>query len=342
MSLIIAMRNEESSIGPCIRSIDAQNYPIDRLEVWIFDGGSTDRSVEVAAALIQGRPGWNLGDNPKGHQAAAWNLGIRRATGDVVGIMSAHAELGPDYVREAVETLRRTGAAMVGGPVRAVGDGVVGVAVARAVTTPFGVGGATFRYLDHEEAVDTVFMGLCRVETYRRFEFDETMRRNQDDELSYRLLDAGARIVCNPRIQSSYRSRSTLVGLWRQYLDYGRWKVRVIQKHPGQVRARHLVPAALVVAFVGSGLLALVWGPGRLVLAGAVAAYAAADAIASLAASRGLPARSAVVLPVVYPILHLSYGLGFFVGLLTFRDGWTRGVVRRVLRALGRPLRRDR
>jgi GT2 family glycosyltransferase len=334
VSLVVAMRNEARYIEACLRSIIVQDYPADRLEVWVFDGGSEDASREIALRVAGDRPRWHVGDNAEGHQAAAWNLGIRRATGEVIGILSAHAEIGPTYVREAVATLARTGAEMVGGPVRAVGEGVVAVAVARALSTPFGVGGARFRYLEREESVDSVFMGLCTRETFRRFEFDESMWRDQDDELSYRILDAGGRIVCNPRIESSYRSRSTIVGLWRQYLDYGRWKVRVIQKHPGQVRLRHLVPSALVLALATSAGLGTISPAGRIVLAAVAGSYLIANVLASAVAARGLAIRSAVLLPSVYATLHLSYGTGLILGLLTFREGWAPGSLKRAVRSL--------
>jgi succinoglycan biosynthesis protein ExoA len=336
VTLVVAMRNEAPNIGRTVSSILGQDYPPELLEVLILDGESSDGSLEIARSLVGDRAGWRLGTNPLRIQAAAWNLGIETATGDVIGILSGHAELGPSYVRGAVEVLRRTGADMVGGPVQAIGEGAMGQAVARAVGTPFGVGGASFRYLDHEADVDTVFMGLCRRSTYRRFRFDEEMVRNQDDELSYRLLDAGARIVCSPRIQSTYRSRATLSGLWLQYLDYGRWKVRVIQKHPGQVRPRHLIPAVLVLALGSTAVAAFLWPPARIALALIVAAYAVGVGSASLLAARGLPPTAAILLPVVYPVLHLGYGVGFWLGLAQFRHRWGAGALRGAVRSLVR------
>jgi hypothetical protein len=226
---------------------------------------------------------------------------------------------------------------MVGGPVRAIGEGWVGEAVAVALSTPFGVGGARFRYLIDEEDVDTVFMGLCVRDVYRRFMFDEEMVRNQDDELSYRILDAGGRIVCNPQIESSYRSRPTLGALAHQYFDYGYWKVRVIQKHPNQARFRHLVPSALVVALVVSALVAPAWRP-----AGALPiAYLGAVLVASGYASRHRSSRLAAALVLVYPILHVSYGAGFIVGIFRHRH-WPTGSIRELLAGLARPGLRTR
>jgi glycosyltransferase involved in cell wall biosynthesis len=314
VTLIVPMLDEAPFIGACLTSITAQDYQ-GGLEVLVYDGGSTDDSRDIVARIAAAHPGITLLDNPRRIQAAAWNLGIERATGDIIGIVGAHSELASDYVRMAVDTLDRTRADMVGGPVRADSDGVVGEAVALATSTPFGVGGARFHYTEVEEEVDTVYMGLCRAEVYRSLLFDEEMVRNQDDELSYRLLDRGGRIVCNPAIQSRYRNRATWRGLARQYYEYGFWKVAVMRKHPRQVRPRHLIPAALVSAAGGSAAIAALWPPGRWALASVIAAYAAANLGASFVATRGnlgrLPAVSAV-----YATLHLAYGTGTIAGLV--------------------------
>ena len=321
VTLVVAMRNEEASIGACLESIAGQDYPPDRLEVLVLDGGSADRSREIAGELIGDRPGWQLIPNPRVSQAAGWNIGIDRATGDVIGIVGAHSELAPDYVRAAIETLERTGAEMVGGPVRARSSGLVGRAVAAATSSRFGVGGATFHYAEREGDVDTVYMGVSRRETYRRFRFDEEMVRNQDDELSYRLLDAGARIVVNPAIRSSYRNRATLGSLWRQYFDYGFWKVRVAQKHPRQIRPRQLIPPIFVASVAGSVALALAWPSGRAILALVGGSYVLANLAASAWVGRRDPATT-VLLPAVFAILHVAYGLGFLAGLVRFRGRW--------------------
>ena len=309
------MRDEAKSIERCLSSIADQRFPADCLEVWLFDGGSVDATREIAGSFAAARLNWHVRDNPRLVQAAAWNLGIEAAAGEVIGIVSGHAELGADYVAEAVATLDRTGAQMVGGPVRAVGDGRVGRAIALAMSTPFGVGGATFRYLDREADVDTVFMGLCRREIYQRFRFDETMVRDQDDELSYRILDAGGRIVCNPAIVSSYRSRGSLTGLARQYADYGYWKVEVIRRHPRQVRMRHLVPALFVGTLTVGFVVATFWGPARPILGALVALYLASAIVATLVAGRNSPPGTRWTLPAVFATMHISYGLGMFGGL---------------------------
>lgn len=341
VTLIVAMRNEAASIEACLASLLAQDWPADRLEILVMDGGSTDGSREAAERLLADRPGARVIDNPGIVQAAGWNLGIDLATGDYVGIVSGHAELAPDYLGTVVRVIEETGATMVGGPVTAEADGPTGEAVAIATSTPFGVGGARHHYLTERAEVDTVFMGVARREDYARLRFDESMVRNQDDELSYRILDEGGRIVCDPAIRSTYRNRSTLTGLWRQQFAYGAWKIRVFQQHPRQPRVRHLVPAAFVAALAGTAALAPFSRLGRVGLAAVVVSYAAADVAFSASGSAGAVASasgtasgsSSVLSPgarlvrfarllVVYPTIHLAYGIGGFAGLVRFRGGW--------------------
>ena len=317
VTLIVAMRNEQRHVARCVESLLAQDYPAERLEVLFMDGRSTDDTRSIVESMLAGRPSFAVVDNPGIIQSIAWNLGIERARGDLVGIVSAHSELAPDYVSQAVETLLRTGADLVGGPARAECSTVVGEAIAFAMSTPFGVGGAEFRYAQKENVVDTVFMGVCKRELYEQIGgFDPEMVRNQDDELSYRLLEHGGRIVCNPSIRSVYRNRATLRSLWKQYFDYGRWKVRVMQLHRDQMRPRHFVPFVFVTTLGASALVPPVF-------VGIASVYAAT----TLAVSASIAARQRRIdilpyLPAAFTILHVGYGAGFLRGLLQFRRRW--------------------
>ena len=317
------MRNEEEAIGACLASLEAQEYPEQLLEVLIYDGESTDASRAIAARVAGGRPTWRVLGNPARIQAAAWNAGIRSATGEIVGIVSGHAMLGPLYVRQLVTALEETGAQMVGGPVRPVGIGRVGRAVAVAMSTPFGVGGARHHYLTERDEVDTVFMGACRRDTYLRYPFDERMVRNQDDELSYRLIDAGGRIVCDPAIESTYVNRSRLAGLWRQFHAYGLWKIPVLVRHPRRARLRHLAPAVLVAAIGASVAVGPLFRPARRLAALLAATYLAAASIAAFRYRDHERTASGPTLVVVFATMHAAYGTGMLAGLARLiRGDW--------------------
>jgi succinoglycan biosynthesis protein ExoA len=315
VSLLVAMRNERDTIERCIASIFAQTYPAERLEILVYDGMSTDGSREIVERMLAARPSDRLSSNPRVIQAAAWNLGISEATGEAIGIVSGHAELRHDYVAAAVAALGQTGVWMVGGPVAAIGEGLVGEAVAIATSSPFGVGNARHHYAKTVMDVDAVFMGVCRAETYRRFRFDESLVRNEDDELGYRILDAGGRIVCDPAIRSTYHSRATIQGLWHQYFGYGYWKVRVFRRHPRQIRVRQLVPSAFVLVLVVSTVSAPFSLIGRFGLGAVAGSYVLANLVSSILAARNRRSKLMPVLYVAFATMHVAYGLGVLRGM---------------------------
>jgi hypothetical protein len=204
----------------------------------------------------------------------------------------------------------------------AIGVNYTAAVISLATSSPFGVGGARFHYADREEEVDTVYMGLCWSSVYERIGgFDEEMIRNQDDELSYRLRKNGGLIICNPKILSHYYNRARLSSLWKQYYQYGFYKVRVLQKHPLQMRPRQFVPFVFVIALLLSFVTVFI--PGLRLLSPVLPSlYILADLFASFytAATRGW--KYLPLLPLVFAILHLSYGLGFLVGLFKFWSRW--------------------
>jgi succinoglycan biosynthesis protein ExoA len=292
---------------------------MESLDIVVIDGRSTDGTQEIVKTLGQRYSVIRLIDNPRITQAAGWNLGIDEARGDIVGIVSGHAQLDFSYVSTAVETLQRTTAGMVGGVTRGTGANRLGRAVALALSSRFGVGDSRSHYATREQQVDTVFMGVCWRETYKRFRFDEEMIRNQDDELSYRMLDAGCTIICNPAIKSWYFNRSTLRGLFEQYYSYGFWKVRVAQKHPRQTRIRHLIPAVVVATGVGVAALTPILVPARVAFLALGALYSAAAGAAAIRASSRTDLRLTPLVAICFSLMHLGYGLGFLRGLLHFR-----------------------
>jgi succinoglycan biosynthesis protein ExoA len=323
ISLIVAMRNEESCIGECLGSLLAQDLDPSSFEVLACDGESTDGTWQIAENMLVGHRNCRLLHNPKVTQTAAWNLGIEESRGELIGIVSGHALLAPDYVSQVLDTHARTGADLVGGPMSAVGQNRTAEAVALATSTRFGMGGAKFHYANREEFVDTVYMGVCRRSVYEKVGgFDEELVRDEDDELSYRIREHGGRIVCNPAIRSKYYNRASLGGLWKQYFQYGLWKVRVLQKHPKQMRPRQFVPPLFALSlFVVLGLWLLAsWGWVALVVVGG--SYVLANLAASVLTAARKGWRHLPPLPVVYAILHLSYGLGFLAGLFKFWNRW--------------------
>ena len=233
------VHNEATQIARTLRAVFAQDYPGDRMEVIVVDGMSTDDTRAIIESFQAEHANVRLISNLGKIVPTGLNAGIRQAKGDIIVRLDGHTEVAADYVRQCVTSLLRSGADNVGGKMTAVGTSIIGKVVAIAASTPLGVGGARFHYSNQEEWVDTVYLGAWRRELFCRIGlFDEEQVRNQDDEFNYRLLERGGRILLTPHVKSTYTARSSLRAVAGQYFKYGYWKVRVMQKHPYQMRWR--------------------------------------------------------------------------------------------------------
>jgi succinoglycan biosynthesis protein ExoA len=325
VSVVLPVFNEERHIEACLRSVLTQDYPSDRFEVIVADGGSTDRTRRIVEAIAERDPRVRLIDNPGRMQAAGLNRAIQASRGDIIARQDGHAEWAPDHLRHSVAILLSSGADNVGGRQEAIGDGEPGRAIARAMSSPFGVGGARFRYSEHEEDMPTVFLGTFRRSAFERVGlFDEAYPPHEDYELNERIRSTGGRIVFSPEIRTRYHVRSGLQALSRQYYRYGRGKVRVARARPRVIRPYHLVAPALVAAIPVMAAMTVTGRGRRLALAGA-AAYAAACVIAGQQAGRGESLEVRMRTPAAFAVMHVAWGAGFWAGMVEAARGIETG-----------------
>ena len=298
------------------------------IEVLVADGMSGDETREILRSLAATHDNLRMIDNRGGIVATGLNAALASAAGEIIVRVDGHTEIAPDYVRQCVTELSRSRADNVGGRMTAAARGSVGRAVATATSSPFGVGGARFHYSRRSEWVDTVYLGAWRREVFDRIgNFDEELVRDQDDEFNYRLRKHGGRILLSPAIRSVYFGRASLRSLWRQYFQYGYWKVRVLQKHPRQMRPRQFAPPLLTASLLALAAAAPFSRLARRGLAALTGAYAAANLAASVHTARGESRRTLPLLPPVFATLHLAYGSGFLAGLARFARRWKDGRV---------------
>jgi len=327
VTVIMPVRNEGRFIDRSLDAVLAQDYPAELVQVLVADGRSTDNTRDVVrdSALAHPERRIELVDNPGGIVPTGFNAALARADGEVIVRVDGHTIVEPDYVRECVAALARTGADCVGGRMDKVGQGSIGEAIALATSSPFGVGNSHFHYAEGERWVDNVYLGAWPRSVFDRVgPFDTEFVRNQDDEFSYRLRAAGGRILLTERIRSRYYNRASLRALFSQYRQYGTWKVRVLQEHPRQMSARQFVPPAFVAAAAAGAALAPLSRPARRAWMGVLGGYAVAAVAASGVVSRRAGWRHLPLLPVVFATLHISYGAGFLAGLVRFRKRWQR------------------
>jgi glycosyltransferase involved in cell wall biosynthesis len=324
VSIILAVRNEASFIGRSLAAVLEQDYPRDRVEIIIADGGSEDDTRTIVEALRRRNSNLYLIDNPGKIVSCGLNLALRIAKGEIIVRIDGHCEIARDYVSRCVEHLQTDGVDCVGGPVVTVGETYVARVIAAAMSSTFGVGGSTFRVGAQEAAlVDTVpFPGYRRETIERAGPFDEELVRNQDDEYSYRLRKNGGRILLAPDIQSRYYSRASLRKLGKQYFEYGYWKVRVLQKHARQMSGRQFVPPLFVLTVLLLGLTAPLFVVSQVLLATALLAYAVVSLVAALLVARKSQWSLVALLPIAFAIIHVSYGAGFLLGMLRFWKRW--------------------
>ena len=326
VSVIMPVRDEGKFIDRGLGAVIAQDYPPERFEVLVADGMSDDDTRDRVRRIRDAteQPRIRLLDNPGRTAPCALNVGLAEAVGEVIVRVDGHCEIAPDYLSRSVEALSTHCAGCVGGPLTTIGDGTVSEAIAGAMSSRFGVGGSPFRVPPKggvREVDSVAFPAWPRRVMDEAGPFDEELVRNQDDEYSYRLRKLGHRILLIPEIRCRYYSRGSLRSLWRQYFQYGFWKVRVLQKHPRQMRARQFVPPAFVAWLLVSALAA--WTPpGALTLTFAAGSYLAAVLAASVALARRHGWRHLLILPAVFPMLHLGYGSGFLAGLVRFANRW--------------------
>ena len=316
--MIIPCRNEEKYIGKCLDSFVNQTYPKECFEVFVCDGMSTDNTRKIVKEYEENYNNVKIVDNPGLSAPKGMNEGIKKSKADIVIIFGAHAFADSNFIKYNVEALKNNEVGCAGGPIETISEDDKGTAVAVAMSSPFGVGNALFRYAQKETYVDTVAFGAYRKEVLDKIGyFDEELVRNQDDELNYRVVKNGYKVLLTPKVKSSYYSRSSLKKLWKQYYQYGFWKVRVMQKHGKPASMRHLIPMLFVTANVLGAVLSIFFKPMLYLWFLELALYLICDVAAAVKVSKG-NSKLLKYIPLIFPILHISYGIGFMEGLFSF------------------------
>lgn len=324
VSLIMPVHNEALFIRRSLGSILQQTYAKELMEIIVADGMSSDNTREIIKKLAEDSEiSIRIVDNPKLIAPSGLNRALEKANGDIIIRVDGHCEIEPDYVENCVALLQSGKADGVGGPIETIGENLRAEAIARAMSSKFGVGGSAFRTIDDREMyTDTVaFPGYTREIIEKAGAFDEELVRNQDDEYNYRIRKLGGRVLLSPKIRSRYYSRSTFKSLWRQYFQYGYWKVRVLQLHLRQMSLRQFIPFIFVSSLILATALSFVSVFGTWALLALVGSYLLANFAASVHTARSKLGTIPLV-SLSYLILHLSYGLGSLAGLIVFRNRW--------------------
>jgi|SRR5581483_812063 len=321
LSIIIPCRNEEQYIGPCLDSLLAGDYPKDKLEVLIIDGGSTDRTGDILREYIKKFPFIRVLDNPKKITPVALNIGIKNARGSIIMRIDAHASYDKNYITECVKYLKEYNADNVGGVVWAepIVPTLFAKAIARLYSHPFGVGYSFFRIgVIEPRETDTLFGGCYKREVFDKIGlFNENLVRSQDMEFNIRLKKAGGKILLLPNIVSYYHPRTTFKAFFKHNVLDGQWAILPLRYVKTPFRLRHYVPLVFVVTLLVLSIASFYSWIFLIPLVGILGLYISLMIYFSFKTSlREKDARFMIIMPMAFMTRHFGYGIGEIIGVV--------------------------
>lgn len=318
VSVVVPLRNEGQVLERCLRSLLEQSYPEQHIEIIAVDGRSSDYSQKIIQDLMKEFGNLRLCDNPRANTPAGMNVGVRAAKGAIIVIVGAHSVCPQDYIENCVASLDKSGADVVGGPIKTEPTvASLGAQLACAIlSNEFGVGNSRFRTGGSEGFVDTVPFGAYRKEVFDQIGlFNESLLRNQDNDLSARVRKAGKKIYFTPLLTAVYFTGTGYIGIIRQTFRKTQWHIRTLRENSRAFGYRHFAPALLVIALGMLGILSLGHVLARVVLASLLTLYLGAGWLYSIRAWQKQSKLITLILPFACIPFHLAYGLGTIFGV---------------------------
>ncbi len=316
VSVIIPVYNEERYIEKCLGSLIEQTFPREKMEWIVIDGYSVDRTAEILAQYAEQYPITIL-FNEKRFTPISLNIGIQSSSGRYIVRFDAHAEYPRDYIEKCVDCLETVEADNVGGYVETKADGFIGGAIAKVLSSPFGVGGSAFRTGEKDGFVDTVPYGAFRREVFDRIGlFNASMIRSEDNDINSRIIESGGKVFLSKEIRSVYYCRDSIRSFLKQALQNGNTLFRSIMENPRSMRLRHFVPFIFLLSVLFLPLIGIFFPPAYLLLCLELAAYLLLDIRFSFFCDHP---ENGIVTLWLFPIFHLTYGMGSLLGLFGVR-----------------------
>lgn len=320
IAVVIPCRNEIRNIEECIDAIYASELPSNcELVVNAVDGVSTDGTVELLKTLKEKHKGLEIITNEKQVTPFAFNLGINAAKdADFYLIIGARQIVSPNYLKDAVECLQSDPSIWcVGGQVNNVYLDHDSKMIAQAMSTSFGMGLGNFRTRNESGFVDTVGTPMYPAWVFEKIGyFDEELVRNQDDDFNFRVIKAGGKVLYNHAISLKYYVRGSISQLWKQFMQYGYWKVYVNKKHKAVTTLRQLVPPLFVLFLMVLPFLFLISPVIGFIGLSFLGIYVLLGLLVTSRIAKNVMEFNRIF--VIFPILHISYGWGYLKGIASF------------------------
>ena len=315
VSVVMPVYNEEKYIEKCIDSLLLQDYPKDNME-WIFvDGCSNDKTVEFLKVYQKQYPRLiKILNNSHKIVPYAMNIGIESALGKYIIRLDAHADYAIDYISKCIYYLENTDAENVGGLAETKAKGFMGNAIAKMLSSKFGVGNSQFRTKGESGYVDTVPFGAFKRDVFSKYGgYDERLVRNQDNEMNFRIRKNGGKIYLSNDIHLSYYCRDSISGISTMARKNGMWNVITTKLCPGSMGLRHFIPFVFVISIISLGVLGFLHPVFWALLSAELVLYLLLNIVFSANQAEGI--KEFLVMLVLFPMFHISYGVGSLIGI---------------------------
>jgi len=325
ISIIIPCRNEEKYIKNCLLSVIENDYPHDLVEVFVIDGNSDDKTLEIIHEISAKFPFIKLLHNPEQTVPYALNRAIKAASGDFVIRLDAHSVYPNNYFSELLKYQKQTNADNIGGVwiTKPANNSLVSQSIAIGSSSIFGVGNAQYRIPNKSSEpiqVDTVPYGCYKKEVFENIGlFEPVLTRNQDDEFNARLIKNGGKIYLVPSIKIIYFARENLKKMSKMFYQYGLFKPLVNKKVGSPATARQFVPLLFVMFLLAAPFFIILNKITAILTLLGLSLYVVLNFLFSFkTATDEKNLKLSLILPIVFFIIHFSYGLGYILGIFKF------------------------
>jgi len=255
ISVIIPTLNEERDIGKALNCVIGNKIAKDQMEVLIIDGGSKDKTLQVAISYSD-RLQLQIIEAKDSTVYRALNIGLQAAQGEYFVRVDARSSIPNNYIETCVNHLSLDRVQCAGGIQLQVGQTTISESIAYATSSKLGTGGAKFRTSTKSGFVDSVYLGVYKTSLLRGiggFE-DDAEFVSEDAFINSRIIKSGGRIFLDANLKVLYPAKKSFRALFKQYFIYGAGKAFLLNKYGQLTSARQLVPLFFL---LGWGILAL-------------------------------------------------------------------------------------
>ena len=319
-SIIIPCLNEEDYIKNCLDSIIAQEYELNKIEIIIVDGNSTDNTLNIIHEYQENYSQIKLFRNPLKKTPISLNIGIKNSVNQIIVILGAHTKLDKEFIRYNNKFLHEKNAAATGGTQINVGNNFIQCLIGTVMEIPFAMATARYRWSKKEQYVDTVVYAAYKREIFEEIGlFEEKIIISEDAEINWRIRQAGNKIFFSPLIKSYYYPRNTILKFLKQMFRYGILRVNMFKKHPDSVSISHLIPPIFAISLILLLILGFFFKKLFWLLIFFIMIHLIIGLILSINNLLYKKIKYIFFTPLIIFLLHLFWGMGFIFGLISIK-----------------------